>query len=211
MNLSHPEFDIFGENEGRILYTLSTLVDGASGRRIHALSGVKSLITTRQILARFVAAGLVVVRRVGAANLFTANRNHLLWESITQILEGPARLESSITDLLAEFKVEGLIGAALYGSFARREAGQDSDIDILVVHEDGALRALVDPIGAVSATIEEMSGNVVQMLPVTIAELKAMIVNADPLIGSLRRDARNLTEGFDLADHLAVLTEAARN
>ena len=210
MNLSHPEFDVFGENEGRVLYTLSTLVDGASGRRIHALSGVKSLITTRQVLARLVLAGLVGVRRVGAANLFTANRNHILWESVTLILDGPARLESSITDLLAESKLEGLIGAALYGSFARREAGRDSDIDILVVHEEGALRALVDPIGAVSAMIEEMSGNVVQMLPVTIVELRAMIVNEDPLIGSLRRDARDLTEGFDLAGLLALLTEAVR-
>jgi predicted nucleotidyltransferase len=210
VHISHPEFDLFGENEGRILHVLSTLIEGSSGRRIHAISGVKTLVTTQQILNRLVDSGLVIGRPIGASILYSVNRHHILWEPITQILDAPARLEIAVIELIAELKPKGLKGAALYGSFARGKAGRDSDIDILVVHEEGILSELIRPMGDVSSRIEQLSGNVVQMLPVTIAELKRMVDKDDPLVDSLYRDARDITEGFDLISLIDLLRMAPR-
>lgn len=199
MNLSHPAFDVFGENEGRVLHRLSVLGEGATGRRLHDLSGVASLRTTQTILERLTRIGLVNMRPVGSSNEYTLNRGHVLWEPILRVLESPATVETGIAQILAAVFGEHLVGAALYGSFARGEADADSDIDILIVHADGeSAIGLVGLIDDASERIRVLTGNDAQLLPVSRSELRNLVVHGDPLVESLRTDARSLVEGFDL-------------
>lgn len=200
MNLSQPAFDLFGQNEGRVLHRLAVLTEGASGRRIHNLSGVKSLRTTQSILERLDRIGLVTVRRVGAANQYTLNRGHILWKPISQVLESPASLEQHIAKVVSDVFGDRIVGAAVYGSFARGDADADSDIDILVVHADEpGTGDLVEPLDTASQRIRALAGNEAQLLPVSVNELNALVDSGDPLVESLRSDARSLTEGFDIS------------
>ena len=199
MNLSHPAFDLFGENEGRILQRLAVLAEVTSGRRIHELSGVKSLRTTQQILSRLVAIGLVSLRLTGASNLYSLNRGHILWHPISQVLESPGKAETYITETLNQVIGGRMAGAVLYGSFARGDAGRDSDIDILVVWAEPIDTATgAELLDEASERIRRITGNTAQMLPMTKDEVSALVAGDDPLIESLRADARSLTEGFDL-------------
>lgn len=199
MNLSHPEFDAFGENEGRILRRLSVLAEGATGRRVHELAGVASLRTTQTILERFTNIGLVDMRPVGSANVYSLNRGHALWEPIQKVLALPAVVEAQIAEIVSGAFGEGLVGAALYGSFARGEADSDSDIDVLIVHaDDDLVRDFVDAIDASSERIRVLTGNDAQLLPVSLSELRDLVLHDDPLVGSLRADARSLVDGFEL-------------
>lgn len=199
MNLSHPAFDVFGENEGRILYRLSVLGDGTTGRRLHLLAGVASLRTTQTILERFTRIGLVNMRPVGSSNEYSLNRGHVLWEPILRVLESPAIVETHIAQILSTVFGEHLIAAALYGSFARGEAETGSDIDILIVHaDDDPAIGLADLIDDANERIRVLTGNDAQLLPVSRSELRNLVTHADPLVDSLRADARSLVEGFDL-------------
>jgi predicted nucleotidyltransferase len=194
MDLSHPEYTVLGENRARVLSRLSLLVDPMSGRRIHELSGVRSLRTTQQILADLAEIGLVEVRRVGSANAYSVNRQHVLWPLIEQVLAVRSLTETRIAAILDEALGDHVTATAVFGSYARGDAGRQSDIDIVVVVEtieaaDGLVAALDD----VAESIRQLTGNEAQLLPLARQELSALIARDDPLVASLRRDARPLT------------------
>jgi predicted nucleotidyltransferase len=200
MDLSHPAFDVFGENEGRILHRLAVLAEGATGRRIHELAGVKSLRTTQTILERLTTIGLVRVRSLGHANEYSLNRSHVLWAPIERVLASPTLIEIEISKVLRDAFDGRLVGAAVYGSFARGEAGPNSDVDILIMH-DATVTALdlADDIDVASDRIRLLTGNEAQILPMSMRELRNLIAHRDPLIGSLLKDARDLIDGSEVS------------
>jgi predicted nucleotidyltransferase len=200
MDLNRPADVLFGEERTRVLQRLSVLADGASGRRIHELSGVRSLRTTQRILHELVAAGLVDVRHIGSANEYSLNRHHVLWGPVEQLLATPSRLETAMAKILSETLHDRGATTALYGSFARGEAGTDSDVDVLVIwdddeHDESDATELLD---TASRRIEQLTGNHAQLFPLSRDELARLVERGDPLIDSLRRDARQLTPGADL-------------
>ena len=200
MDLSRPATVVFGEDRTRVLHRLSVLAEGTSGRRIHELSGVRSLRTTQRILHEFVAAGLVDVRQIGASNEYVLNRHHVLWGPIEELLATPSRLEAAMAMILSETLQDRGGTAALYGSFARGEAGTDSDVDILVIWDDDEHdeRAATELLDTASRRIEQLTGNHAQLFPLSRKELARLIDRDDPFIDSLRREARQLTPGADL-------------
>ncbi|HEU0256465.1 MAG TPA: nucleotidyltransferase domain-containing protein [Microbacteriaceae bacterium] len=207
MDLSHPEYTLFGADKARVLRRLAMLDEPTSGRRIHQLSGVRTLRTTQRILDELVRVGLVRSRVVGRANAYRANRNHVLWPVIEAAIGVPAATEARIAEILAEDLGEQAVSTALYGSAARREAGPDSDVDIFAVWKDGApAEHAADLVNSAATRIEEVTGNPAQIFAVDEEELGRLVAQKAPLVESLRRDARNLT-GQDLRD---LIVRAAR-
>ncbi len=194
MDLSHPEYAILGENQARILHRLAVLAEPTSGRRLHQLSGVASLRTTQRILGELVDIGLVDVQAIGAANAYTLNRDHVLWPPIERILAVPAVTESEIAEIVRAALHDYTASTALYGSYARGEAGPDSDIDILVVWEPGVSQeGAVGILDKVAEQIRKLTGNRAQLFPMGRDELARLVGRSDPFIESLRQDARTLT------------------
>lgn len=200
MDLSHPTYAPLGENTIRVLNCLAVLADGASGHRIHELSGVKTLRTTQRVLARLAEIGLVDIRPVGLANQYSLDRAHILWEPIKTLLATPARLDEQISQILSKTFTMHIAGAALYGPFASGDATNGSNIDILIVWAtNDAVTGRVEFIDKASEQIRRLTGNPVQVLPVTQAEITDLTLADDPLIKSLRANARWLIGGFDFS------------
>ena len=198
MDLGHPEYSILGASRARVLHRLFVLGEAASGRYIHELSGNNSLTTTQRILDELVTIGMVRVGRVGAANAYRANRDHILWGPVEAILATRARLESSITEILEESLGGSLLGAMLYGSVARGDATAESDIDILAVWSDEVeIEREAVMLADASDRIASLSGNAAQILAMTRSELDALVETDDPLVRSLRREGRWIA-GADL-------------
>jgi predicted nucleotidyltransferase len=194
VDLSHPEYLILGESRARILHRLAVLAEPASGRRIHELSGVRALRSTQRILDELVALGLVDMQKVGPANAYTLNRGHVLWGPIEEILATRAVVASAVEEAVREVTAGVVVSATIYGSMARGEAGPESDVDVIVVWEDATA---VDQRDAVLDALEErvrrLTGNRVQALAVTTAELARLVDHDDPLVASIRRDSRTVT------------------
>ncbi|THG34332.1 nucleotidyltransferase domain-containing protein [Glaciibacter flavus] len=198
MDLSHPEYAVLGEDRARILRRLFVLAEPASGRRIHQLSGVTSLRTTQRILDELVRTGMVEVQRLGSAFAYQANRDHVLWGPVEQVLAVPSLAEQQMAEILTETLGDKTTSTALYGSFARGDAREDSDVDILVVWNDHvAAGQKEDTLHAAAEAIRRLTGNETQLFAVSPAELNRLIENDAPLIESLRTDARRLT-GIEL-------------
>jgi predicted nucleotidyltransferase len=207
MDLTHPAFEVLGENRARVLRQLSLLAEGASGRSIHTLSGVKALRTTQQILDDLTKIGIVDVRRMGSANLYTLNREHILWPPIETILATPARTEQKIANLLEATLAGHARAILLYGSFARNEAGPHSDIDILIVWNNGIDEQLATELLDMAAQrVRRLTGNDAQLLGVTSTELEGLIARGDPIVDSLRVEARPLKAGVSIKQLLRGTT-----
>lgn len=209
MDLSHPEYVILGENRARILHRLAVLAEPASGRRIHELSGVRALRSTQRILDELVALGLVDMQKVGPANAYTLNRGHVLWDPIEKILASRAVVASAVEDTIREVTVGVVVSAAIYGSMARGEAGPDSDVDVIVVWEDGATEDQRDGVlEALEERVRRLTRNRVQVLAVTNGELARLVEHDDPLIASIRRDGTTVT-GVEIRSLLGTNAKAS--
>ncbi|WP_448006714.1 nucleotidyltransferase family protein [Agromyces bauzanensis] len=200
---------ILGENRARILHRLAVLAEPASGRRIHELSGVRALRSTQRILDELVALGLVDMQKVGPANAYTLNRGHVLWDPIEKILATRTAVASAIEETVKEVTAGAIVTTAIYGSLTRGEAGPDSDVDVLVVWEDGATGDQRDGVlEALEERVRRLTGNRVQVLAVTRAELSRLVEHDDPLVTSIRRDGRTVS-GVEIRSLLGTNAKAS--
>jgi len=201
MHLSRPAERLFGENAGRVLHRLAVVSDELTGRRIADLAGVP-VTSTARVLAELEETGLVHSRAVGPSRLYRLNRQHVLWGPIEAILAAPARVEQVAMDA-----VRGIVGdratLAVFGSFARGDAGASSDIDLLLVWDDRVTSDEVDAVlEALNTDLWLATGNRVEVVSLHTDELARLVHSDDPLVESWRRDARTLT-GMELTARLA--------
>jgi hypothetical protein len=94
-----------------------------------------SLSTVHAEVARLIAAGLLLERRVGQARLVRAQADHVLFRPLSELLEltyGPFVV---LPDVLAD--APGVRDAFIYGSWAARRLGEPGaaprDLDVVVI------------------------------------------------------------------------------
>lgn len=203
MNLTEPLADIASPGAAAILRRLALLEAPTSGRRIALLAGVPP----RRAVAVFhdlLEIGLVNRERVGQAWLYRLNRRHLYWSPIEAILSAPSTIESLIDSILTEH-ADPETSAAVFGSFARREAGRGSDIDLLVVWSDQiSPEAREATIAALTDAVEPLTGNRLGLLELAWPDLERMARSGEPILRSWLHEAR-VVHGPDLRPRIREL------
>ena len=200
MDLSHTLENLLGDNVARILRRLATVNDGLSGRRIAEVADVPVASTSR-VLADLVDVGLITSSDVGRSRLYRLNRAHVLWDPLERMLATPAQIEQLIAESVRTC-VGGRATVAIFGSFARGDAGRRSDMDVVIVWDDSvsdderfaALDALYDSVPAAT-------GNRLEVIELKETDLCLMVEAHDPLIESWLRDARTVA-GLELKTRL---------
>jgi predicted nucleotidyltransferase len=97
-------------------------------------------------LARLEREGLFASERRGNQRHYKLNRQYALYDEVRRIVEKTVGVVSQLKSALNGF--EGIEEAYLYGSFARNQQDQASDIDLLIIgapssgHLEEALRTL---------------------------------------------------------------------
>ena len=87
---------------------------------------------------------------------------------------------------LAEAYGPRFAGLVLYGSYARGEAGPDSDVDLLVVLNGPVDRwAEIARLADLAVEVEEGTGEMLSLLPRSTADVSAA---ASPLLRNVRRE-----------------------
>lgn len=190
MDPTNPVRSVVPTVDADVLQVLARTHLGLTGARVADLAG-RSYAQVRATLHRLVRVGLVDGVRHGRAVSYTLNRDHVAAPAVELLCAGPEAVEQRITEAVTGWASPG-VAVAAYGSWARRDGGPDSDIDLLVVRPDQ-----LDPDDALWATqryalardIERWSGNVVQILELSARELADATRANDDLVVGLRRDA----------------------
>ncbi len=97
-------------------------------------------------LKKLTSSGILKARRIGNIKLFSLNKQNPLYEEIKNIIYKTEGVVKSIRDAIP--RIRGVRVAFIYGSFAKGEERQDSDVDIFLIgdsiDEDELIRAISD-------------------------------------------------------------------
>ena len=130
MDYSQPFGGLVPGPTGAVLSVLLRTSAPLTGRQVHRLAvGDFALSSIQHALNTLIRLGLVKVTAAGRANLHTINPDHQGVEPLRALLDPLSALETVIEEAV-DCDVHSVI---LFGSIARGEATQDSDVDLAVI------------------------------------------------------------------------------
>jgi len=175
-----------------VLQVLARTERDLSGAMVARLSG-RSYAQVRASLHRLADHGLVRTQDVGSAVLHRLNRSHVLSGPVLAAVAAAGTVEAWLVDRLQRW-VPPPAAVVVFGSWARGGAGPGSDLDLLVVRADDvdADGSWGDQVHATGEELEALTGNPVQFVHVTAAQLATAVREGQPLVTGLREDGRVL-------------------
>ncbi len=200
MDLRHPFGVVTPSVDGDVLAVLAHADKAFSGRAVQrAISGT-SQRTVLRALRRLEDQGIVQSQPAAPAILFRLNRRHLAAPMIEALASLRLQLIERLRETIESWELAPLV-AVLFGSAARGDASEESDLDILLVRARG-VDADDDGWRAQVAALEEAAtawtGNDARALEYGEEELPS-------LVGSERVIEDAVREGILLYGSMAVL------
>jgi len=132
--LQHPLESLFqAPSHVSVLRVLYGLKEGVSGREVARRAGVSDR-TSRLVLERLEAMNLVVFSGSGKIRLYRLNRGHFFVKSILEkVFSAESKFSSGILEELSVDLEKRCRWACIFGSTARAEDSQHSDLDLLIL------------------------------------------------------------------------------
>lgn len=177
--------------QGRVLAVLAETTAELNLRTIAQLAGISQAQASR-LLPDLVALGVVERREVPPSSLFRLVPEHVAAQALLAL----ARSTDTVLDemgRLAAALPHPPVSVIVFGSFARREAETDSDIDVVVVRpaeideDDDAWSASLE---AWRHDVRRLAGNPVEVLEVSADEAATKLAGRAQLWADIRRDGR---------------------
>jgi predicted nucleotidyltransferase len=192
MNVSYPIKCVVPSLDAHVLEVLAGTTRALTGRQVHRLAGAGSDRGIRLVLGRLVRQGLAIAEDQGSSTLYTANRAHLAWPAVEQLVGLRTSLIEQLSSRVAGWGVRAL-HASMFGSAARQDGDEQSDIDLLLVRADDADDdSWNDQVTALRKWATDATGNPCQVFDVTISRFEEHVRAGDPLVADWRRDGLHL-------------------
>ncbi len=206
MDLSRPLSVVTPTLDGDVLAVLAGAEQAFSAAQVHRLAGRASEQGVRKALARLERQGIVIEEPAGATRLYRLNRAHLAAPYIQALAGLRESLVAGLRTLVGAWIVAPVY-AAIFGSFARRQGGPQSDLDLFVVRpqeideDDPRWRRQID---ALMTAATAWTGNDARVLEYDVGEVQARVSLGDEVLDAVRR------EGIELAGADAVMRRLRR-
>jgi predicted nucleotidyltransferase len=171
MDVGNPISSVIPSLDGAVLGALAGTTAPMNLSRVHEVGGRGSLSGVRRVLVRLVGTGVVLEIPGG----YVLNRDLAsLWGEVFD------RIRSHVGEWP---ELPRLVG--VFGSAARRDGGEDSDIDVLVVSDavDAAERA-----AELAGRIERWTGNPTHVVTVGSKDLRRMRRAREPILAAWDQD-----------------------
>lgn len=211
MDLGSPLRSLIPSLDSAVLETLAGTESSLSMSQIGRLAGRGTRQGLNLVVERLVEHGIVIADPANRGNLYRLNREHVLADAILSACSARStifvRLVNAVRGLMPQ-----PVHASIFGSFARREAGQASDIDVLLIlSEDAeiddqwfaAMRKLAEDVFA-------WTGNRLEYLVFTESELRDLVVRNEAIVHSWLDDSVVLL-GASLDSMVSALQFSSRN
>jgi predicted nucleotidyltransferase len=204
MDFVRPVEAIVPGAQGRMLAVLAEATAELNLRTIAQLAGISQAQASR-LLPDLVALGVVERREVPPASQFRLVPQHVASRALLAL----ARSTDTVLDemgRLAGALPHPPVSVIVFGSFARREADADSDIDVVVVRpaevdeEDDAWSTSIE---AWRRDVRLLTGNPVEVVAVGVDEAAMKLAGRTQVWVDIRRDGR-VIHGVDLDELRAV-------
>lgn len=191
MDFVRPVEAIVPGAQGRVLAVMAETSAELNLRTISELSGVSQAQASR-ILPSLVELGVLERREVPPSSLFRFVSEHVASRAIVALARSTDIVLDGLGDIASSLLVPP-VSVIVFGSFARREADAESDIDLLVIRpsevdeDDEKWASSMDQL---HTNARRLTGNQLEVLEVGATELAALIKSRRPLWADIRRDGR---------------------
>jgi predicted nucleotidyltransferase len=190
MLLDEPFGGLIAGARGAVLSILLRTDARLTGRQVHALvSDRHSLWSVQEALKAWVQLGVVHTEIIGRAVVHTINEDHYTVAPLRSLLDPMAAL----TQTAAQIVGEDVEAVTVFGSVARGEANEGSDIDLAVIAqsgwdgrvdlEDAVRKRLGNDCDVLAFTPQDFTRLAAAHEPV----VDAILVDGIPLIGTMPR------------------------
>ncbi|MBA3303133.1 MAG: nucleotidyltransferase domain-containing protein [Acidimicrobiia bacterium] len=180
MDVANPIASVIPTLDGPVLGALAGTSNPLTLSETHRLAGTGSLSGVRRVLLR--------LRDVGLADDvpggYVLNRDHVAAQAVEALACLHGELATRSREVLASWEGVVLL-AGLYGSGARRDGDERSDIDALVVSDSPGLDELVTRLGD---QIHRWTGNEAHVVGKTTADIARLRRGNEPILQSWDRD-----------------------
>jgi predicted nucleotidyltransferase len=197
MDVAAPHRAVVAGLDGDVLVLLAKTTQPMSGREIAERLGLRSHDGVRKSLERLVRQGIVLREGSRSAFLHQLNREHLGCAAVLALAAMRAELWARIRAALATWALPA-VHASAFGSAARADGNEQSDIDLLVVRP-GAVSAddpaWVDQVEGLRAQVEAWTGNRAGIVEQDERVLRDLLAVPEPPL--VLRDVER--DGIDLA------------
>jgi predicted nucleotidyltransferase len=192
MNVAHPIRGIIPTLDAPVVETLAGTTRPLTGREVHRLTGGEQS-RRRLVLGRLVEQGLVLAEARSNAVFYVANRQHLAWPALENLVRLRLVLHTRLVEEIAAWPLQPL-HASLFGSAARGDGDSSSDIDVLLIRPDRleSLERWEEQVDRLRAIVPAWTGNRCQAFDIGRQRLAEHVAAHDPLVDDW------LTEGVHL-------------
>jgi predicted nucleotidyltransferase len=166
--------------DGHVYAALSSTNDPMTLGDVHRLTEGASKSGVRTVLLRMVASGLVDLVPGG----YRLNREHLAAGPIEALASLNGELTKRIRADVDSWEPQPLL-VGLYGSAARRDGNERSDIDLLII---GDVDSLGDSAMQLADLVERWTGNPAQVVLKSPTEIERLRRAEEPIVGSWAQD-----------------------
>ena len=188
MDLSAPLASFMNGLDAVALHVVARAGAELTGRQVARLAGTGTPANIRLSLLRLVDIGLVISVPAPHATMFSANRSHILWPAVEVTMNARQELNRRIASFAAISAPEG-VTVALYGSVARGDSTNTSDVDLLVVFPDTVtLDARDDFVTGLRDSVQLWTGNDAQVYDLTTSTLTEQREEGNPIIKNWTAD-----------------------
>lgn len=158
MKLQNPFTAICSDADAAVLLALGRAPVELTAQQVYGLATGPSLSSVRRSLERLAQGGVIHERVLGQARGYSLNRQHLLAGPIQDIAHATAELHFRIAQCVEAWTV-GVAGCVLFGSAARGEMEDSSDIDLLIlVDNESAAMKVESGVYELSRQVEAWTG-----------------------------------------------------
>lgn len=176
-----------------VLEVLVGTESGLSATQISRLAARGSRPGHLLALDRLVTHGVVIAEPANRGFLYRLNRDHVLVDAIVSAANARRQIIGRLTDAVAALDPQPA-HVSLFGSFARRDAGPDSDIDLLVIADDDVVsdEQWVNQLAELADRVLAWTGNRLEWLIFGTSQFAGVVRRGEPIVSSVLAEGRTL-------------------
>lgn len=138
--------------------------------------------------------GVLDMRRKGRANLFTLrDDNFLVQKGLVPLFRAERALFDEAVDFLKRRVADRVVSAVLFGSYARGQANDRSDFDVLLlVENDDGAKSLEELVLSFSSQFQRRFSLSLSPYVKTVKGFQSMVVSSKPPAAQIAKEGRDL-------------------
>jgi predicted transcriptional regulator len=187
MELNRPLATVTPTLDGDVLMILARQDVTFTTGQMHRILTQYSEEGIRKVLRRLTGQGVVLSERIGNAFAYRFNHDHIAAPYVVGLARMQETFLVKLEDLLKLWPTQPVY-AAVFGSAARGQMTQSSDIDLLLVRPQGGMDAeWDDQLNELATTVTRWTGNDTRVLEYTENEIAA-IGPDEPVLDAVWRE-----------------------